>query len=140
MSEELYELTNEWYLKLKAEGFKDIELNWSHGVHSIRPTLHSPHPSGKRADKKFALSGDTSILLERYARAFIEEGKELSFFLSVCNGVSVRNSATAHNVKKYRGIYLFNKAMKRIKADIMLPVVPDYLRCQDNIVSEEEND
>ncbi len=140
---DLYSQVNEWYVKLKQSGFKDIELDWAKGKHNIRSTLKPSHPSGKRAEKKYQLSQDTSILLERYARCFITDAKELNFFIDVAHGESIRKAAVANKLKKYRGIYLINKAMNKIKSDLKLDTVPDYLRCEDTVefnkIVEEEN-
>lgn len=145
---DLYELQNEWYLKLKEEGFKDIELCWSNDKHIVRQHLPAPHPAGKRTNKKFALSGDTSILLERYARVFIENKRELNVFIDVASGMSVKKAAAKNMIKTHRVVYLIRKATKKIKADLKLPQIPDYLRCPDcldfeeelNELSEENND
>ena len=143
----LYELQNEWYLKLKESGFKDIELSWAHDKHVVRPHLPAPHPAGKRTNKKFPLSGDTSILLERYARAFITNNKELNVFLDIASGMSLRKAAVKNHVKQHRVVYLIRKATRKIKEDILLPEIPEYLRCQDSVdfendlkQSEEQND
>lgn len=130
---DLYDLQNEWYLKLKESGFKDIELSWAHEKHIVRVTLNAPHPAGKRTNKKFNLSGDTSILLERYAREFSTTKSELSIYEDVCNGMSLRKTANKHRVKQHKVIYLIRKAMKKIKADLKLPTLPEYLRCQDTL-------
>jgi hypothetical protein len=135
MTSDLYAIQNEWYKKLKELGFKDIELSWAKGNHTVRKALPSPHPSGKRKNKKMALSGDTAILLERYCTEYIIDSDEAAMFADVSAGMSIRKSAVKNSVKIYRAVYLINKAMRKIKADLLLWPLPEYLRCPEN---EEE--
>jgi hypothetical protein len=135
---DLYDLQNEWYLKLKEEGFNDIELSWAYDKHIVRAHLPAPHPAGKRTNKKFALSGDSSILLERYARKFIENKRELNAFIDICSGLSLRKAAHKNLIKAHRIVYLVRKAKKQIKEDLKLSTVPEYLRCSDCLDFEEE--
>lgn len=137
---ELSDEQNKWYQKLKADGFKDIELDWCKGKAKIRETLRAPHPKGKRSDNKYHLSGDRSILLERYASAFIVDKREKAFFADVVDGVSIRSAALKNKLKKFRGIYLINKALRKIKSDLKLETVPEYLRCPENVDFERKLD